>query len=152
MACSRQACSTPCLMCAYHIPTYSFYVRISAGSTVSGLTNGFSNPLVCWKFFQPPVFEAQAKNVLKHKHSLRLLSVSPPAVIVCFDWLTFPWLRERAQIMRCQAGQPIIVNYVYSSTFGMQPWCFQEYKVVSSTCSRFGLLNASEWSVLKFNK
>lgn len=68
-----------CVLCAYHIPTYSFYVTISAGGTVSRLTNGFSNPLVCWKFFHhpSPCFDAQAKNVLKCKHSLRLLSVSP---------------------------------------------------------------------------
>lgn len=59
---------------------------------------------------------------------------------------------RKALIMRCQAGQTIIVNYIYSSAFGMPPRCFQEYKVVSSTCSRFSLLNGSELSVLKFNK
>lgn len=89
-----------------------------------------------------PGFEAQAKNVLKNKHSLSLLSVSPPpptpsplppAVIVCFDSLKHFYSREKgiqgekakdirkAQIMRCQAGQTIIVNYIYSSAFGILP-------------------------------
>lgn len=38
---------------------------------MSSLTNGFSNPLVCWNFF-----EASAKRVLKRKRCLRLPSVS----------------------------------------------------------------------------
>lgn len=60
----------------------SFHVGISVGSAVSLLTNGFSNLRVCLKFFQSPRSEAHAKNVLKHERSLRLLSVSAPAVIV----------------------------------------------------------------------
>ncbi len=53
-----------CVLDAYRTPTYSFYVRVSAGSTVSGLTNGFSNPLVCWKFFQPRVLKPKPKMYL----------------------------------------------------------------------------------------
>lgn len=88
----------------------------------------------------------------------------PPPSCHCVFWLakTF-YVAERkrkagkakdirkAQIMRCQAGQTIIVNYIYSSAFGIQPWCFQEYKVVPSTCSRLSLVNGNEWSLLKLN-
>lgn len=133
MACCRQACLTVCLMCAYHIPTYSFYARISAGSTVSGLTNGFSNPLVCWKFFQPPVLKPKPKMYLNTSIPFDSCLSHPPAVTVCFDGLKHFRGREKemqagkakdirkAQIMRCQAGQTIIVNYIYSSAVGMQP-------------------------------
>lgn len=75
MACRRQTR----VMCAYHIPTYSFYVRISAGSTVSRLTNGFSNPLVCWKFFQPPVLKPKPKMYLNTSVPLDSCLSRPPA-------------------------------------------------------------------------
>lgn len=122
MALCRHSCLPACLMRAYRMPTSSFYVRKSAGSTASGFANGFSNPVVCWEVFfsSSPGFEAQAKNVLKHKRSLWL----PPACH-CVFWLaeTFPWQTQRvregkrerdasregkdirkAQKMRCQAG------------------------------------------------
>lgn len=117
MACRRQTC----VMCIRRIPAHSFFhVRISAGSTVSRLTNGFSNPLVCWKFFQPPLLKRRPKTYLNASApSDSCLSRTPS--------------REKetqageakdigkAQIMRCQAGQTVIVNYIYSDAFGEQP-------------------------------
>lgn len=69
-------CTQTCVMCVYHIPIYSFYVRISAGSTVSRLTNGFYNPLVCFKFFHFQVLKPKPKMYLNTAFSLRPLSVS----------------------------------------------------------------------------
>ena len=81
-----------------------------------------------------PSFETPAKNVLKqHKHPLRLLSVSPtthlphPPSPFTRQWTGNGGQQERRrtsgkiQIMRCQAGQTIIVNYIYSSAAGKRP-------------------------------
>lgn len=121
MARSEKLCLPWCLMCAYHMPTYSFYVRISAGSTVSALTNGFSNPVVCWKFFKPTVLKPEPKMYLNTNMSLDSRLPRPTVVIVRLDWLErFPRQRAMrakdirgAQIMRCQTGQTGIVNYIY---------------------------------------
>lgn len=53
---------------------------------------------------------------------------------------------RKAPIMRCQAGQRVIVNYIYPCAAGMPPPCFQEYKAASSN------MNESASSVMKFNK
>lgn len=95
MACSEKLCLPWCLMCAYHMPTYSFYVRISAGTTVSALTNGFSNPVVCWKFFKPTVLKPEPKMYLNTNMSLDSRLPRPTVVIVCLDWLKhFLWQRD----------------------------------------------------------
>lgn len=75
MACCRQTC----VLCAYHKPTYSFLCQISAGSIVSRLTNGFSNPLVCWKFFQPSVLKPEPKMYLNTSILLDSCLSHPPA-------------------------------------------------------------------------
>lgn len=150
-------------MCTYHMPTYSFfYVRISASSTVSGFANGFPNPVVSWNFFQAWVLKPKPKMYLNTSIPLdsRHLPYPPRQSCHCF----FEWLKHfrdwetaiegkmstegkditKTQIMRCQTGQTVIVNCIYSAAFGIQPWCFQKYKVVSSTCSRLSLLNEPE--------
>lgn len=122
-------------MCDVHTPhtrpLFFFRVGISAGSTVSRLTNGFSNPLVCWKFFQPPRLKRRPKTYLNASApSDSCLSRTPSR-----ETETRAGEAKdigKAQIMRCQAGQTVIVNYIYSGAFGEQPWCFQEYKVASS--------------------
>ena len=89
-------------VCIPHAHLLFFYVRISAGSTVSGLTNGFSNPLVCWKFFQPPVLKPRPKMYLNTSIPVdSCLSVQPPHPLstgcYCVFWLAkmFPLQRER---------------------------------------------------------
>lgn len=49
----------------------AFSVKTSAGGSVSSLTNGFSNPLVCWNFC-----ETAAKSVLRGRRCLRRPPVS----------------------------------------------------------------------------
>lgn len=85
MALCRHSCLPACLMCAYRMPTSSFYVRKTAGSTASGFANGFFNPVVCWEvsFQAPRVLKPKPKMYLNT--SIRCDSRLP--VIVCFDWL-----------------------------------------------------------------
>lgn len=53
---------------------------------------------------------------------------------------------RKAPIMRCQAGQSVIVNYIYPRAAGTPPPCFQEYKAPSSN------VNESTPSVREFNQ
>lgn len=67
-----------CVVCMPHTHLL-FLCQISVGSTVSRLTNGFSNPLVCWKFFQPSVLKPKPKMYLNTSIPVDSCLSQPPA-------------------------------------------------------------------------